>query len=185
MLIATLNFNDSEGEEFDSTPSKKNAQQKSASQDKQADKEDEEDLTSKIYNFRSPMISIILPNSIAFSTGSAILKNKARQEIISLAGVFTNAARLASVEIVGHTDSIKPSAKAKYIDNWSLSAARAGAIAKILVEQGVSSQIVHAAGVADSKPLYPHYDKLGRIIKKNLAENRRVEIILKRKDLKK
>ncbi len=183
LLIATLNFNDSEGEESESKESASKVDEATDAAQKVDDQE--EDMTSKIFKFKEPKINIILPNKISFLPGSAKLTSNAHRKISKLASIFSTSSKLDSIEITGHTDSSQPSKKAKYVDNWSLSAARAGAIAQVLVKNGVSSKLVRARGVADSEPLYPNYDKNDRLISKNLKENRRVEILLKKRDLRK
>jgi chemotaxis protein MotB len=185
LLIATINFNDSEGEESKSKKMGPSEREQEGGAPEKSSKSDEEEMTSKIFRFKEPMINIVLPNKISFLPGSAKLTKPARKQITKLASIFSSSNKLNSIEITGHTDSINPSNRAKYINNWSLSAARAGAIAQILVKNGVSPKLVRARGVADSEPLYPNFDKHGRLIKKNLSANRRVEILLKKRDLRK
>ena len=82
-------------------------------------------------------------------------------------------ARLIRVE--GHTDNVEigPSLKARYPRNMDLSNARAGNIARYLIEKGgVDQTRLQSVGFGDSKPVATNTTEEGR------SKNRRVEIVL-------
>jgi chemotaxis protein MotB len=88
------------------------------------------------------------------------------------------------VEIVGHTDSTLPSAQARFRDNWSLSSARAGAVARVLLENGIPRTSLNIKGMADLQPMAD--ESVNDPIQKstNRSKNRRVHIIVKKVETK-
>ncbi|MDP7166739.1 MAG: flagellar motor protein MotB [Nitrospinota bacterium] len=75
--------------------------------------------------------------------------------------------------VEGHTDSSKTRG-GRYPSNWELSAARAAAVVRVMVEvAGVGPERFSAVGYAEFRPLYAQ-------TKANRAKNRRVEIIISR-----
>lgn len=80
------------------------------------------------------------------------------------------------VTIEAHTDD-RPIATDKYPSNWELSAARAAAVARYLVSGGrVSARRVNPGGYAHYRPIATNATAKGR------AENRRVDVVLSRKN---
>ena len=80
-----------------------------------------------------------------------------------------------SVAIEGHTDDI-PISSDEFPSNWELSTARASRVVRYLIDKGVSSEKLFAAGYADTKSKAPNLNEFGEPIPENRAENRRVEI---------
>ncbi len=78
------------------------------------------------------------------------------------------------VIIEGHTDNIpiRSSKGNRYIDNMELSFLRAKAVAKVLVEEGVSTERISVIGYGDTRP------KTSNDTKEDRAKNRRVEVKL-------
>lgn len=74
--------------------------------------------------------------------------------------------------VEGHTDNT-PTRSSRYPSNWELSAARAAAVVRVMVEGGVAADRFSATGYAEFRPLYAQ-------TKANRAKNRRVEIIISR-----
>ncbi len=75
--------------------------------------------------------------------------------------------------IEGHTDNVKARG-GTYPSNWELSAARAAAVVRVMVEEGgVDPARFSAVGYAEFQPLYAQ-------TRENRAKNRRVEIIISR-----
>lgn len=74
----------------------------------------------------------------------------------------------------GHTDDI-PVRSAKYPSNWELSAARAAAALRYIVEKGgINPSRLKAVGYAGTRPLVPNTSEANRAI------NRRVEFYFHR-----
>jgi len=78
------------------------------------------------------------------------------------------------VVIEGHTDNmpIKATAEKQYQDNMDLSYLRAKAIARMLVENGISREHISVIGYGDTRPVTSNATNEGR------AKNRRVEVKL-------
>ncbi|MFO7595094.1 MAG: flagellar motor protein MotB [Desulfocurvibacter africanus] len=102
-----------------------------------------------------------------FDPGSAALKPEAVKIIDKAVTILKE--RNFSVVIRGHTDShIVHSAQ--FPSNWELSAARAAASARLVIERGaIDTNRIKAIGYADSRPLVPNSTE------ENRAFNRRVE----------
>ena len=121
---------------------------------------------------RNGKLYITLANSIIFKSGRADIAHEAEDVIAKLAGVIKNNGEL-NMSIEGHTDS-EPVAihKARYTDNWGLSAARALAILRALEENGVAASRLTASGKGDTEPIASNDTVEGR------EQNRRTEFIV-------
>lgn len=103
-----------------------------------------------------------------FAPGRAALRPEAKDFLDRLAKVF--AANPGQIRIAGHTDSL-PIYSAEYRSNWELSADRAAAIMRYLVEvHGLDPQRFVAVGCGPYHPIADNATPEGR------RENRRVEI---------
>lgn len=111
-----------------------------------------------------------------FSSGSARLKAEAIPALRRLASTL-NAPRynIFRFEVQGHTDDT-PINTEQYPSNWELSSARASAVARFLIDNGVAPTRLRAVGLADIQPLYPNRDAFGEPIKHNQQRNRRVRL---------
>ena len=111
-----------------------------------------------------------------FSRGSAILKNEAIPVLRRLASTI-NATRykIFRFEVQGHTDDT-PISTPQYPSNWELSAARASAVTRFLIDSGIDSTRLRAVGLADIQPAYPNRDVYGHPISLNQQRNRRVRL---------
>jgi flagellar motor protein MotB len=116
---------------------------------------------------------VILQGEVLFDTGSDALT--ARGDALmsemgrSLAGLL--AAEPAQMVMVGgHTDD-RPIHE-RFASNWELSAARALAVARVLIRAGVPPDKVVAAGFGEFHPRAPNADDAAR------AKNRRIEVLL-------
>jgi chemotaxis protein MotB len=126
------------------------------------------------------IIVLQISSTAFFDSGSALLSETGRT---ILQGVATD---LASVKylgyqatVEGHTDDT-PINTAQFPSNWELSTARASAVVRYLLEQGLPAPMLRAAGYADSFPIAPNRDAAGRSIPENQARNRRVVIKLEK-----
>lgn len=88
-----------------------------------------------------------LPSDALFETGSAVLKEPAREATGLLVEVLTLVGN--RVDIHGHSDP-NPISGADYVSNWELSVARAMALASLLVRGGLNKDVA-AFGFADSR----------------------------------
>jgi chemotaxis protein MotB len=113
-------------------------------------------------------ISIILPESLVYPSGSAVIINK---DVLRGMGKKLNKAA-GSILVEGHTDSI-PVAIGSFSSNWDLSAQRAVNVVRFLIDEcGINPEKLSAAGYADSRPVASNDTLEGR------ALNRRVNLIV-------
>lgn len=117
-------------------------------------------------------LHVKLAQEILFPSGSADLSAEGRGVLAKVAG------RLAEVEhqieVAGHTDNVQISGALaqRYPSNWELGGARAAAVVRLLVKEGVPAARLVAASFADTKPVASNATAEGR------AHNRRIDIRL-------
>ena len=75
------------------------------------------------------------------------------------------------VRVEGHTNQVKVAPK-YYPSEWELSSARASAVVRFLIAQGMASENMSAEGLADTEPLLPASDP------RSVDQNRRVAIVV-------
>ena len=83
------------------------------------------------------------------------------------------------VTVEGHTDD-NPISTPVFASNWELSTARAAAVVRFFLEEGIPANRLRAAGYADTFPKAPNRDDNGNAIPENQARNRRVVIKLEK-----
>jgi flagellar motor protein MotB len=115
-----------------------------------------------------------ISGSVLFAPNSAELQPEGRQLLNSLAGPL--AAYLSTRDEVlmvsGFTDDrqVRDVGRAKFADNWELSAQRALTVTRALIEEGMPAPAVFAAAFGAEQPVASNGDAAGR------ALNRRVEM---------
>lgn len=114
-------------------------------------------------------IAIDIGDAILFPTGQADLTREGRALLVYLAPLLRAAPGDLVVE--GHTDSV-PMTSVRFPSNWELSAARAAAVVRLMVEQQIPPNRLSAVGYADTRPIAPGSDPV------SLARNRRVTLSL-------
>lgn len=113
---------------------------------------------------------ITLGEALMFPNGSAELTEGGRAEISKMAEVVKqHPGRRFQVE--GHTDS-NPIANTKYPSNWELGSARAVAVVRQLIAEGVNAEQLSAATYADTSPIATNDADDGK------ASNRRIALSL-------
>ena len=75
------------------------------------------------------------------------------------------------VRVEGHTNQVKVAPKF-YPSEWELSSARASAVVRYLIGQGMAPRDMSAEGLADTEPLYAASDP------RSVDQNRRVAIVV-------
>ena len=118
---------------------------------------------------------VILQGEVLFDSGSDEIKPTGRTFLASLATPL--AALLASepdqmVLVGGHTDSKAVRAGGRFASNWELSAARAVAVSRALIDAGLPAARVGAAGFSENHPRASNDDEAAR------RKNRRIEVLL-------
>lgn len=106
-----------------------------------------------------------------FRPGQFEIESKRKIAIEKLVPMIRKSAD-SRVIIEGYTDTKRPSAGKRYIDNMELSFLRAKAVALILVTNGVSMERISVVGYGDTRPVASNETIDGR------AKNRRVEVKL-------
>ena len=105
-------------------------------------------------------------SDVTFATGQATLVSAAREKLARVSGILASHPTLR-LEIEGHTDSVGSDAA-----NQSLSERRAETVRAYLVQQGVPTGSVTAAGFGKSRPVAANDTAEGRHL------NRRVELVV-------
>ncbi len=120
-------------------------------------------------SYRRGRISIGVEDSVAFDSGSTVLKDGANRVLRNVASVLKSRFAGKRFYVEGHTDSDPISkTKDKFRDNRHLSTERADAVARYLIQQGVPESAVVVVGYGQHDPRDP----------KAKARNRRVEIVV-------
>ena len=116
-------------------------------------------------------VTVRVPGDVLFDAGKATLKTSSQSTLNKIAAALKKDYSGKKVFVVGHTDS-DPIAKTKGIwdDNLDLSAARARAVHKYLVDQGVPPKLLGMRAMADTDP------------RPNKNQSRRVEIVVSTRD---
>ena len=122
---------------------------------------------------RHGRIVLQLHNDVLFATGEADLKPDGKAAIGEVAATLRGVG-LKRFQVAGHTDSepITTETKKKFPSNWELSAARAIAVVKLLVTDGVAPAVLSAAGYGPYDPVATNATPDGQ------SKNRRIEITL-------
>ena len=100
----------------------------------------------------------VFQSEVLFAPGSADLGAEARHELDLLGGALRQIATKIPPEIPwvlrvdGHTDK-RPISTSQFPSNWELSTARATAVVKYLIEQGISPDRLAAAGFGEFQPI--------------------------------
>ncbi len=111
-----------------------------------------------------------LASAILFPSGKARLSREGKEALAQVAGVLADITG-RSFQVAGHTDNV-PIRNNRFKSNWSLSSARAVAVVKHLIDNGVESKNLSAAGYGDTQPAASNETVEGK------AQNRRIEIVL-------
>lgn len=135
----------------------------------------------KILSQRSDILVVgdrfVFQSEVLFSKGSADLNPAGEQEMAKLAAALRSLEGEIPSDIAwvlrvdGHTDA-DPIQSSAFRSNWELSAARAIAVVKFLVAQGVSPRHLVAAGFGEFQPI-----EIGES-EESKTRNRRIELKL-------
>jgi len=129
-----------------------------------------------LMSFDADRKMIKLESDLTFALGSVTVKRAAADSLAKLAGVLKSAdAAIFEVRVVGHTDNVpitNAANKAKYGNNWGLSAYRAKSVMEVLKANGISEKRMSIAGYGEHQPVVANPARGGA------QANRRVEIYL-------
>jgi chemotaxis protein MotB len=136
------------------------------------------EILSDRENIRIVGDRFVFQSEVLFPSGSDEINEAGRQELVKLARAIIELQREIPPEINwvlrvdGHTDSVPLLGTGRYRDNWELSTARALAVVKFLIDNGVPPQRLVAAGFGEHQPLDPADTQEAR------DRNRRIELKL-------
>jgi chemotaxis protein MotB len=111
-----------------------------------------------------------LPNEVLFDSGRTDLKSRGKEALAGIAQVLKTIEK-RHLQVAGHTDNV-PIQNSGFSSNWELSCARALVVVHFLIEQGVPSELLSAAGYGQVDPIASNDIPAGR------QGNRRTEIVL-------
>ena len=111
-----------------------------------------------------------LPNDVLFDSGRTDLKDAGRHTLTEVAHVLKTMPD-RRFQVAGHTDNVKIQTS-RFPSNWELSTARAVEVLKLLIDAGMDSRGLSAAGYGEFAPVASNDATDGR------ARNRRIEIAL-------
>jgi flagellar motor protein MotB len=117
---------------------------------------------------------VILQGEVLFDSGSDEVRPAGRAFLAELGRALTGLLRAEPDQLVlvgGHTDNI-PIQNGRFDSNWELSAARAVAVARVLIAAGLPAERITAAGFAETHPRTANSDDAAR------RRNRRIEVLL-------
>lgn len=121
-------------------------------------------------------LTLDLETDTFFKSGSASLLPQAQPILMKLASTLSAPRyNIFRFEIQGHTDD-NPIHTEQFPSNWELSAARASAVTRFLIQHGIDPTRLRAVGLSDIQPRYPNRDAYGEPIPLNQQRNRRVRI---------
>jgi len=116
-------------------------------------------------------IELNLPNSMLFSSGDAEPHYDSFKVIEKIANVLRD--RDNAIKVEGFTDN-QPIRTNRFPSNWELSTARAAAVARMLMMEGVEPERLAAVGYGQYQPLARNDTEEGR------RRNRRVVLLISR-----
>lgn len=136
------------------------------------------EILSDKENIRIVGDRFVFQSEVLFPTGSSDINPAGRIEMKKLADAIIALNKEIPddinwiLRVDGHTDNIPLSGTGRFQDNWELSSARATAVVKFLIANGVPANRLVAAGFGEYQPLDDANDSDAR------ARNRRIELKL-------
>lgn len=119
----------------------------------------------------------VFQSEVLFEKASAELGEEGKKKLNQLAGALKEISEKIPADLSwilrvdGHTDQL-PIHNQQFASNWELSSARAISVVKYLIEKGIDSKHLVAAGFGEYQPLVTGEQEL------DLARNRRIEFKL-------
>lgn len=112
---------------------------------------------------------VSIAGSVLFDPAKATLKPTAAPVLSAIAAQIKSVGN--QVVVQGSTDNI-PIKSSEFPSNWELSTARASAVVRFLIDQGVPANRLAAVGYGDTRPSFDNSTAEGR------ASNERVDILV-------
>jgi chemotaxis protein MotB len=114
-------------------------------------------------------LAVEINASVLFASGQATLQPASLAPLVQVAEVLASVDN--ALEIEGHTDNA-PIASGLFPSNWELASARASAVVRLFIANGVAAERLTASGHADNRPVDSNDTVEGR------ARNRRVTLVV-------
>ncbi len=114
-------------------------------------------------------IELEMNSELLFLSGEAELSSKANPILKKIADLVRRMPNVINIE--GHTDNMSIETL-EFPSNWELSSARATAVVREFVKNGITPKRLSAIGYGEFHPVADNYSKKGRI------KNRRVVLVL-------
>ncbi|WP_105984106.1 MULTISPECIES: peptidoglycan -binding protein [unclassified Brucella] len=136
------------------------------------------EILSDKENIRIVGDRFVFQSEVLFPTGSAEINPKGQVEMKKLTDAIIQLNREIPddinwvLRVDGHTDNVPLAGTGRFRDNWELSSARATAVVKFLIANGVPANRLVAAGFGEYQPLDTANTADAR------ARNRRIELKL-------
>jgi len=132
---------------------------------------EEEGLTDDVTANRTEEgVVLVLQETILYDRGEAELLEPGQAFLDEIGGLLESVPN--NVRIEGHTDT-RPISNYRYPSNWELSGARASSVIRYLLDEfDISEDRFSLIGYGEMKPVAKNNNE------KNMAKNRRVEIII-------
>ncbi|KAB0536919.1 peptidoglycan -binding protein [Pseudochrobactrum algeriensis] len=136
------------------------------------------EILSDRENIRIVGDRFVFQSEVLFPTGSADINPQGLIEMKKLADAVVELNKEIPddinwvLRVDGHTDNVPLSGTGRYRDNWELSSARATAVVKFLIANGVPANRLVAAGFGEYQPLEADDSSDAR------SRNRRIELKL-------
>ncbi|MGK3967174.1 OmpA family protein [Sorangium sp. So ce1667] len=123
---------------------------------------------------RAGQLLVEVPSDVLFDAGKADVKREGRAVLVEIARVLRTMPD-RRFQVAGYTDDGADDGRtrgksARFPSSWELSTARAVAVVKALIEEGMAPRSLSAAGYGEFAPAATNATKAGR------AKNRRIEI---------
>ena len=121
-------------------------------------------------------LEIVFTASSIFEAGRSELDRDVEDSINTMVNIIKSKGLNFPILIEGHTDSNKLPSNSIYPSNWELSSARAALVLRKFEKAGIPSKNLVAVGYGSTRPQYPEFDGLGKLLPENQRLNRRVVI---------
>ncbi|WP_420961320.1 peptidoglycan -binding protein [Brucella sp. IR073] len=136
------------------------------------------EILSDRENIRIVGDRFVFQSEVLFPSGSADISPAGQEEMKKLAAALIELNKEIPddinwvLRVDGHTDNVPLTGAGRFRDNWELSSARATAVVKFLIANGVPANRLVAAGFGEYQPLDPADTPEAR------SRNRRIELKL-------
>ena len=118
------------------------------------------------------LVVVLVADDAFFASGSARIQATGGEVVDTIAPVLSRADNAISAE--GHANHLPVGRGSIYPSNWELSAARAAAVVRRLIEvDGLDAGRLDATGYSDTRPLVPPSDPAA------IQTNRRVDLLVR------